>query len=147
MQKIYLTWKDVDDAIESLVYRIKKSGIEIDAIVGIPRGGMIPAVMLSHKLNKPLHTYRPPAPSNVLMVDDICDSGRTLEKLKHEVGVYTVTLHHKQSAVYEPSFWYSLVQEEDWIVYPWEAKDSDTVQDYLAKKKTVFNKDRKSVFD
>ena len=51
MEKIYLTWKDIEDAVTSLAHRIKESGIEITSIYGLPRGGLIPAVMLSHKLN------------------------------------------------------------------------------------------------
>jgi hypoxanthine phosphoribosyltransferase len=129
MEKIYLTWKDIEDAVESIAYRIKTSNIKIDSISGLPRGGLIPAVMLSHKLNIPLHSLSTP-PGNILVVDDICDSGKTLSQFKFESHVYTATIHHKQTACCEPTFWYSLVRDA-WIVYPWEQKNSDTIQDYL----------------
>ena len=129
MEKVYLTWKDIEDAIESIAYRIKTSNIEINSISGLPRGGLIPAVMLSHKLNIPLHSLGTVV-GNILVVDDICDSGETLHKFKHESNVYTATIHHKQTASVEPTFWYSLVRGDAWIVYPWERKDSDTIQDY-----------------
>jgi hypoxanthine phosphoribosyltransferase len=145
MEKIHLTWKDIDDAIESIVYRIKTSNIEINSITGLPRGGLIPAVLLSHKTEIPFHITPPPT-GNVLIVDDICDSGRTLSKFKHEKNFYTATIHHKQSAIYEPNFWYSLVQEKDWIIYPWEREDAEAIQDYLTKKKTIFSKDHKTIF-
>ena len=145
MDKIFLSWKEVEDAVESIAYRIKTSGIQIDSITGLPRGGLIPAVMLSHKLNIPFPTHE--RIGNLLVVDDICDSGETLKKYKHEQNIYTATIHHKQSAVYEPTFWYSLVQEKDWIVYPWEREDSKTVPDYLIKKKAIFSNINKTVFD
>jgi hypoxanthine phosphoribosyltransferase len=129
MEKIYLTWKDVEDAIESIAYRIKTSSIEINSISGLPRGGLIPAVMLSHKLNIPLHSLGTVV-GNILVVDDICDSGETLHKFKHESNVYTATIHHKQTASIEPTFWYSLVRGDAWIVYPWEQNDSETIADY-----------------
>ena len=129
MEKIYLTWKDVEDAIESIAYRIKTSSIEINSISGLPRGGLIPAVMLSHKLNIPLYSLGTVV-GNILVVDDICDSGETLHKFKHESNVYTATIHHKQTASVEPTFWYSLVRGDAWIVYPWEQNDSETIADY-----------------
>lgn len=133
MNKVYLSWEDIDDAVTSIAHRIKISGIEINAIAGIPRGGMIPAIMLSHKMNIPFNLMWSLVQGNVLIVDDICDSGETLKKYKYEENIYTATLHYKQSSVYEPTFWYSLVQDKDWIVYPWENTDSETIQDYLKK--------------
>jgi len=153
MEKIYLSWKDIEDAIESIAYKIEKSGIEITCVCGVERGGLIPAVLLSHKMKIPYFTVVPPKNTGILLIDDICDSGETIIKLKNKYfsynsgSIHIATLHYKQSAKSKPDFWYSLVQEKDWIVYPWEVKDSNTVQDYLTKKKTIFNKDRKSVFD
>ena len=128
MEKRYLTWKDIENAIESIAYRIKKCDIEFSSITGLPRGGLIPAVMLSHKLNIPYKES--PTMGNILVIDDICDSGETLHKFKHESNVYTATIHYKQTASVEPTFWYSLVQDKDWIVYPWERDDSETIADY-----------------
>lgn len=131
MEKIYLTWRDIEDAIESIAYRIKTSKIEFSSITGLYRGGLVPAVMLSHKLNIPYKET--PSIGNILVVDDICDSGNTLRKFTNEPNIYTATIHHKQSASVEPNFWYSLVQDKDWIVYPWERNDSETVADYKNK--------------
>ena len=145
MEKIFLSWKEIDDAVESIAYRIKTSGINITSITGLPRGGLIPAVLLSHKMKIPFH-IETPLTGNILIVDDICDSGETLKKFKHEKRIYTATIHYKQTALVEPDFWYSLVQKGDWIVYPWEREDAEAIQDYLTKKKTVFNKDHKTIF-
>jgi len=127
MEKIYLDWQYIDDAITNLAHQIKSSELNIEYILGIPRGGLILAVMLSHKLNIPL--FRPGMVLNnkVLIVDDICDSGLTLQKYN---VITTAVIHYKQSAKIEPNFYYSLTPEDKWIVYPWELKDSKTIQDY-----------------
>ena len=43
-----MSWKWVDDQIEELAKRLKDKKLRY--ISGIPRGGLIPAIMLSHKL-------------------------------------------------------------------------------------------------
>lgn len=128
MEKLYLSWQDIDDAINSLAHRIKESNITITSIYGIPRGGLIPAVILSHRLDIPL--FKPGYDilvGSVLIVDDICDTGETLEKYS---TFNTVTIHHKQTASVEPTFWHSLTKDNVWIVYPWENNDSETIADY-----------------
>lgn len=132
MIKRFLQWRDVEDAIERLAVNINNSEIKLTAIGGLPRGGLIPAVMLSHKLNIPFVSQAGirSVTGNILIVDDICDSGLTLKKFKFEENVYTATLHYKSTAEYEPHFWWRLAPENEWIVYPWENKDSQTKPDY-----------------
>ena len=131
MEKLYLTWDDIKTAVENLAYQIKKSNIEISKIKGLQRGGLIPAVMLSHLLDIPM-TENKIVSSSVLIVDDICDTGETLriyKQLNHPI----VTIHYKQTAIVEPTFYYSLTPQDKWIVYPWEQKESETIPDYLKR--------------
>lgn len=132
MNKKFITWGDINDAVERLAINIVNSKIKITAIGGLPRGGLIPAVMLSHKMNIPFvsQAYLAQVPGNILIVDDICDTGKTLKRFKFESNIYTATLHYKTSAEYEPHFWWRLAPENEWIVYPWEREDSQTIQDY-----------------
>lgn len=132
MNKKFITWGDIDDAVERLAINITNSNTEIMAIGGLPRGGLIPAVILSHKMNIPFvsQAYLAQIPGNILIIDDICDTGKTLKRFKFESNIYTATLHHKISAEYEPHFWWRLASENEWIVYPWEREDSQTIQDY-----------------
>lgn len=136
VEKVFLSWGDIQAAVEILASRITTSGLQLAAIGGLPRGGLIPAVMLSHKMGIPFVSQANIAkvPGNILIVDDICDSGETLKQFKFEENVYTATIHHKRSAIIEPNFFYQLAYENQWIVYPWENKDSDTVADYLKNK-------------
>ena len=124
--KMYLSWDDINVLVEDLCDTIASSGAEITSITGIKRGGLIPAVMISHKLNIP---YVDRINKDTLVVDDICDTGETLKK---SIAMYTATLHYKPTAGFTPDF-YSKEVGTEWIVYPWERKDSDAVQDYLKK--------------
>ena len=124
--KIYLSWDDISVLVEDLCDTIASSGAEIKSITGVKRGGLIPAVMISHKLNIP---YVDRINKDTLVVDDICDSGETLGNI---VAGYTATLHYKKTASFTPDF-YSKEVGDEWIVYPWERRDSETIQDYLKK--------------
>ena len=124
--KMYLSWDDINVLVEDLCNTIATSGVQVKSITGIKRGGLIPAVMVSHKLNIP---YVDRINKDTLVVDDICDTGETLKK---SIAMYTATLHYKPTAGFTPDF-YAKEVGSDWIVYPWERKDSDAVQDYLKK--------------
>ena len=70
---------------------------------------------------------------NFIIIDDIVDTGETLEKYKKidiEEQAYYVTIHEHENCTVKPD--YSVLYKEDkWIVYPWEVKDSTEIQDYL----------------
>lgn len=124
--KVYLTWEQVDTLVTILKNKVLDKLPGIDSVTGIARGGLIPAVMLSHKLGVPYTNLVGP---NTLVVDDICDSGVTI---KEAPGVYTATLHYKSSAIAKPNVYANLLlNESQWLVYPWERQDSEPIQDYL----------------
>ncbi len=124
--KILLSWKDVDELVSKLCERIQEEFLPIDSVHGLKRGGLIPAVMVSHKLNLP---YSDTITSTTLVVDDICDSGITL---KDGPGVYTAVLHQKpETSCFTPNVWAELHLGEEWVIYPWERQDSEPIQDYL----------------
>ena len=127
--KVYITWEQVDTLVTILKHKVLDKLPEIGSVMGIARGGLIPAVMLSHKLGVPYTNLVDP---NTLVVDDICDSGVTI---KEAPGSYTTTLHYKSSAIVKPSVYASLLlNESQWVVYPWENEDSNTIQGYLDKQ-------------
>jgi hypoxanthine phosphoribosyltransferase len=134
MKKLFLPWIYISTAIDSLSKQIIESGVEIKQIHGVPRGGLIPAVMLSHKLNIPLTPCGWAVDKDdtlqTLVVDEICDSGKTLTEYTM-AGCLILALHYKKSAIVTPDFYYDSIADNDWIVYPWENKDSETIADYL----------------
>lgn len=100
------TWEDVERAIDLIAYNINAHGVEkFDFILAPSRGGLIPATMLSHKLNIPLYpmwwSTRDHADriineipnqfvnlvslnsikNSVLIVEDIIDSGTTVRDI------------------------------------------------------------------
>ncbi|MDB4414483.1 hypothetical protein N9034_00185 [bacterium] len=125
--KIYLCWDDINILVDILINKIRHDQPNIDSVHGIPRGGLIPAVLISHKLGLPYVNVIGP---NTLVVDDICDSGVTLEKAP---GVWTAVLHYKpHTSSFQPSMWANIHEGDEWVIYPWETKDSKPIQDYLA---------------
>jgi hypoxanthine phosphoribosyltransferase len=121
--KIYLTWDDIDNLVNILS---KQTPPNITSVMGLPRGGLIPAVMLSHKLNLPL-VYFPL--ENTLIVDDICDTGKTFERINAN---YFACLHYKpHTSSFKPTIWAKSHEGDEWLSYPWERNDSQTIQDYL----------------
>ena len=126
--KIYLSWDDVNNLVEDLCYTIMTSGKQITSITGLERGGLIPAVMISHRLDIP---YVVSINSTTLVVDDICDTGETLKNI---ITPLTAVLHHKpHTASFTPDFIGTIHNGDEWIIYPWERKDSEAIQDYLKK--------------
>ena len=125
--KIYLSWDDIETLVNQLCKQITENTRTITSVTGLERGGVIPAVLVSHKLNLPyVYSIHP----NTLVIDDICDTGETLSLILG--GVYTAVLHYKPTAKHRPTFYAQEVGDE-WIVYPWERKDSEAIQDYLKK--------------
>jgi len=131
IMKLHLQWKDIDELVDKLHKEIIKSGIKIEKVYGMPRGGLIPAVMLSHKMNIPLTTYM--YTKNTIIVDDICDSGQTLEEVLADNP--TAVLHYKsKTSTIKPTLFAKELTIDHWIVYPWELKESKTIQDYKLDK-------------
>ncbi|NDC22691.1 MAG: hypothetical protein EBZ49_00955 [Proteobacteria bacterium] len=143
---------DYDEYCKSLVClqsQIKKSGFEPDLIVGICRGGIIPAVSLSHALNIPLRAihwsrrdwetkeYHPDieddiacGASKVLLVDEIIDSGITIQEIKRDwnaedsenLKVACIVYNTNQHNV-KPDFWYKSIDrsvDSSWVNFWWE---------------------------
>ena len=137
IEKRYVSWNEIDELVNSLTQQIAQSGIQFENIFGLQRGGLIPAVMVSHKLGIPMTkgTISP----NTLIIDDICDSGVTFadffethqEEYAFPFNLNFACLHYKpQTSKFKPTFYSSIWNSNDWIVYPWEREDSNTIQDY-----------------
>jgi len=126
--KKYFTWEDIEDEVNILCEKIITTLPNIDSVFGLKRGGYIPAVWVSHKLNLPYSDVILP---NTLVIDDICDSGITL---KNTVGCYTAVLHYKpHTSCFTPDIYASIHDGDEWIYYPWENKTSKPIADYLVK--------------
>ena len=130
MKKTYLTWGQVNKLLDKIH---EQASSEVEYVSGIPRGGLILAVLYSHRFNIQYLEHPSNHYPHLLILDDIADSGITLKKWKESLNVPLYgTLHYKKSSCIEPDFYGSkLIKEDRWIVYPWEKKDSNTIQNYL----------------
>src|SRR5258708_1166527 len=123
MKKIKYSWTQFDRDCKEIAKWAKSH--KFANVYGIPRGGLILAVRLSHLLNIPLARMPDEVNKDTLVVDDICDTGATMIKLKDHTLLYnmkTATLHYCKTRVYEPT--YNCRLKKDWIIYPWESEDS-----------------------
>jgi hypoxanthine phosphoribosyltransferase len=103
MKKHVIDYKEYCRLVQHICREISLSNWQPDYVAGITRGGLLPAVMISHYLAVPMHTlkvslrddadnvsesniwmaedafgYNMDPPKNILIVDDINDSGATL---------------------------------------------------------------------
>lgn len=144
---LILTWRKINEAILRLAQNIISEGLETDLIVGILRGGYIVARILSdmigtdnigvvevkfykgieERAERPIITQPLTVDvkgKNVLIVDDVVDSGRTLEIVTEQVrlrgakSVRTAVLFYKPKSIIKPDFYAQEVRE--WVVFPWE---------------------------
>ena len=109
----YFTWDEFDKSVEYIANQCKF--LEFSGIYGIPRGGLCLAVALSHKLR--VNLIREPL-KNSLIVDDVYETGITLNTLKNIEGAKFFVLFSKN----KPTWWNSvhITEKSDWIVFPWE---------------------------
>ena len=134
MRTFELRWEDVEEAVNYLAAFLKEQNIKY--VAGVPRGGLIPAVMVSHQSGIPITTLdrleslEGISKEEVAIVDDISDSGVTLAPFITQ-GYTVVTLCHKFTCPIEVSSFKFQVQETDWVVFPWERKDAKQIAGYL----------------
>ena len=137
MNKHYISWEEIDVLVNNLSLKIKNSKTKYKNIFGLQRGGLIPSVMISHQLGIPM--AKGDIGPNTLIIDDICDSGETLDKLVKDYqtlyafpfNLKTACLHYKpHTSSFKPTLWANQWSSNDWIIYPWERKDSESIQDY-----------------
>lgn len=118
--KRYVDWFEVNKYISYVAEFYKNQNI--NGVYGIPRGGLIFAVLLSHKMNIPL--LQSPM-ENCIIIDDICDTGESLlhysknssalDKPKYHI----TTMYYKKNNLVQPELWMN-EKKNEWIVYPWE---------------------------
>lgn len=126
MKKIKVSWESVNAKVDSWAKKIDFFDSRI--VVGVSRGGIVPAFMISHNVGAPFKvvdafvegSLKEFEGKQILLVDDICDTGATAKFFKEEakkwhVDMEQVFLVTKYSG-----------DKDTWFVFPWET-ESDTV--------------------
>ncbi len=145
-----LTWDAFAVAVRDLARQVAASGFVPDVVVAVARGGLVPGGAVAYALGtkgvgtmnvefytdigKTLPDPRVLPPlmdtaelpgANVLVVDDVADSGRTLKLVMemldgHGAQVRSAVLYTKPASVFAPDFSWRLTDR--WITFPWSAE-------------------------
>ena len=147
-----LTWDDFGDATRDISRAIVADGFHPEVVVAIARGGLLPGGAIAYglgvkncgALNVEFYTgvgtvldapeVLPPALDlsylqgrRVLLVDDVADSGRTLDlavKLldRHGADARSAVIYTKPTTIIAPD--YSWKDTSLWIDFPWSFQGS-----------------------
>jgi hypoxanthine phosphoribosyltransferase len=166
MKKIYHTWQDVEHQTQEILRQIHVDAWRPDYVVGLTRGGLVPANLISQYLGCRMETLKVSLrdsdsesesnlwmaedafghdmeqPKNILIVDDINDTGATLNYIREDwpsgcfpddprwsevwgTNVRVACLYDNESSKSKLDVAYSAVTinkatEDSWIVFPWE---------------------------
>ncbi len=142
-----VSWDESYRLAKILARKIKSSGFKADLVIGIARGGLVPArVVCDFLLQKDLAAIKVehwgiaatlgkarikfPLPidisgKKILVVDDVADTGDTFSvimdyiKDKNPSEVKTAVLHYKTCSTCVPDYWAEMQEKWMWIIYPW----------------------------
>ncbi len=144
-----MTWDDVGVSARHLADAVEADGYRPDIILGIARGGLIPAAAVASALGvKNTYTMNvefytgvdqrlavpmvlPPVPdlvdvgdADLLIVDDVADTGRTLEVVQafcagKVARVRAAVLYEKPHSLVRCEYVWR--HTDRWITFPWSA--------------------------
>lgn len=113
--KVKITYDCYKVAITEIARQIKEKKRCYKSIYPIPRGGYFTAIELSRLLNTPIECDKANIDHTTLVVDDICDSGKTIKEFD---GYDTAVAFVKERSLNKVSFSGGIVPENDWLVFP-----------------------------
>ena len=147
VEKLYVNWNDIDHMVDDLINQMVADYWKPDYIVGITRGGLTPAIMMSHKTGIKMYTLDvrlrdggtdSNLESNlwmaedarlgkkILLVDDINDTGETIGWIKDDWQSdnmkFAMLIENEASKVSSDYNCKTVnkFEKDVWIVYPWE---------------------------
>ena len=138
-----VSWKDIERWSKDIVYKVMISGYEPEIVIGLARGGLVPARLIADYLNiKDLYavktehwglTATPDGKARlaqglqvsiedkkVLVVDDITDTGQSLKLAVDHIRehkpseIKSATLLHITHSKYVPDYYSEEVPEDRW---------------------------------
>jgi hypoxanthine phosphoribosyltransferase len=153
---LYVSYDEYHNLIEKLALKVYNSGWEFDQILCLARGGMRPGDVLSRIFDKPLSimstsSYRAEGGTvqgsldvaryittpkgeiagRVLLVDDLADSGVTLQTVVQRLlastaitELRTAVIWVKAVSVFVPEYYVERLETSPWIHQPFENYDT-----------------------
>ncbi|MDB9445588.1 phosphoribosyltransferase [Anabaena sp. CS-542/02] len=154
MPDLYISWSDYHQKIEHLAAQIYQSGWEFNQIVCLARGGLRVGDIISRIYQQPLAILATSSysgsgkqergnltvarhitmtteklGSHILLVDDLVDSGITLEQTIpwlretsnfHVVEIRTAVIWYKACSSFQPDYYVDYLADNPWIHQPFE---------------------------
>ena len=165
-----ITWDTYNKSIEDLAVQIFESGYEFNQIVCIAKGGLRVGDILARIFDVPfavmsVESYHgddvkdkqgqivfgnslaktsPNLGNKVLLVDDLADSGVTLEKcvrwLEHYEGFFidelrTATVWTKGLSTFTPDYYIEYLPNNPWIHQPFEKYETMDIEELQGESK------------
>ncbi|MGP8124561.1 MAG: phosphoribosyltransferase [Nitrososphaerales archaeon] len=149
----YIDWDEYGNLTENLAKKVRSSAKTFDLVIGISRGGIPVAMVVSDRLGVRIDTITVKSYSGiakrgsvrifptltediedkrVLLVDDLVDQGDTMSEVKRfldEKGAKTVetaVIFKKPWSKAHPDYFLETVEE--WIVFPFELNEVNTLR-------------------
>jgi len=152
-----VSWEQYNTLVERLALQVYESGWRFNQIICIARGGLRVGDVLSRIFELPLailstHSYTaeggtlrgelviaehmtmtsPRLGDKVLLLDDMVDSGHTLEavyktlpkRFPHITDVRTAVIWYKAHSVFKPDYHVEYLADNPWIHQPFEVYDT-----------------------
>lgn len=149
MEKLKYTWDEMYEDTVKLCNSVRELGFKPDAVVGLARGGVVPATIASHFFDVPAVfinwslrdgkakdvkamdkvAVEASAGKKFLLIDDIVDSGDTISTLKERMFddkgniVYAALWFNPAQSVATVNLHSRIVDrslDKRWVVFPWE---------------------------
>jgi hypothetical protein len=157
MASLSVSWEQYHALVERLALVVFESGYEFNQIICIARGGLRVGDVLSRIYELPLailstHSYTaeggtlrgqlviaehmtmtaPRLGDRVLVVDDMVDSGHTLQmvvkelpqRFPHITDIRTAVVWYKARSVFKPDYYVAYLPDNPWIQQPFEVYDT-----------------------
>jgi hypoxanthine phosphoribosyltransferase len=154
---LHVSWDEYNLAVERLALVVHESGWPFNQIICVARGGLRVGDVLSRIYDIPLailstHSYTaaggtlrgdlviaehmtmtsPRLGDQVLLVDDMVDSGHTLDlvyrtlpqRFSHITACRTAVLWWKACSIFRPDYYVDFLPDSPWIHQPFEIYDT-----------------------
>ena len=156
---LWISWDEYHRAIESLATLVHQSGWQFDQVLCLARGGLRPGDVFSRLFRVPLailstSSYRDgagtqrgaldiassitstagPLAGRILLIDDLVDSGITLERVQEHLKrqcplvteVRSAVIWYKACSAMQPDYYLEFLPDSPWIHQPFEHYDDMT---------------------
>ncbi len=157
---LWVGWDEYHRHIEQLARNVHDSGYRFDHVLCLARGGLRIGDVFSRLFKVPLHiqstsSYREaagtqqgelriagnitstagPLAGRILLIDDLVDSGVTLERVQADLAlrcrgvteVRSAVIWYKACSIMRPDYYVDYLPDSPWIHQPFEVYDEMTV--------------------